>query len=158
MVDPTPVASVTEHLRDAYGFTIKSAATGLLFRVLPLRDPGQPRFWCVVAVRSLPGGDIDRSHPAWIGRRGLRREELASIMAAIRDDLEAWLADPAQDTLRAWVMTPDAEVVTPDAGPHSSPDRSVASNNSSKTSEAGIARGSQLLGASSDNAVAGAVA
>ena len=125
MVDPAPIASITEHLRGAYGFTMKSAANGSLFRVLPLRDPDQPRFWCIVVVRMSPGGETDRSHPAWIGRRGLRREELAEIMAAIRDDLELWLADPAQKALRHWLMTPGAAAGVIDAAKPSSPSRSV---------------------------------
>lgn len=117
MVDPAPIASINEHLRGAYGFTMKSVENGLLYRVQPLRDPDQPRFWCIVVVRSLPGGDIDRSHPAWIGRRNLRREELADIMAAMRDDLETWLQEPAQKTLRTWMLAPDAEAANRDAAP-----------------------------------------
>lgn len=132
MVDPTPVASVTEHLRGAYGFTMKSVNNGLLFRVLPLRDPEQPRFWCIVVARSLPGGEIDRSHPAWIGRRRLRREELAELMAAIRDDLHSWLAEPAQKTPRDWVIAPSPGSEATDAAKPSSPSRSAPSGGSSR--------------------------
>jgi hypothetical protein len=157
VVDPAPVASITEHLRGAYGFIMKSAANGSHFRVLPLRDPDQHRFWCVVVVRILPGGDPDRSHPAWIGRRGLRREELSEIMAAIRDDLEPWLADPAQNALRDWVATPDTSVVTHDAVKPQPPGRSVSSDGRPGTGQSGIAIGVPHLNYPSDTAVAGAV-
>lgn len=158
MVDPAPIASITEHLRGAYGFIMKSAANGSHFRVLPLRDPDQHRFWCVVVVRILPGGDPDRSHPAWIGLRGLRREELSEIMATIRDGLEPWLADPAQKALRDWVATPDTSVVTNDAMKSQTPDRSVSSNGRSGTGQSGIAHSGPHLNYPSDTGVAGAVA
>ena len=118
MDDAHAVAVVAEHLPGAYGFTMKTAANELLHRVLPLRDPDQPRFWCVVVVRCTAGGLPDRSEPAWIGRRGLRREELAEAMGAIRADLSAWLAQPAQAQLRELVLVPGAAAapVSPTAG------------------------------------------
>jgi hypothetical protein len=106
------VAIVAEHSPGAFGFTMKTVANGFLHRVLPLRDPDQPRFWCVVVVRCTPGGLPDRSQPPWIGRRGLRREELPETMGAIRADLPEWLAQSAQASLRAWVMAPDADQAT----------------------------------------------
>ena len=157
MVDAAPMVSITEHLRDAYGFTMKSTANGFLFRVLPLRDPDQHRFWCVVVVRVLPGGDADRSHPAWIGRRGLRREELAEIMAAIRGDLEAWLADPARKTLLDWIVA-DAVTEEPGAGPLPSPERAVVTKGFSGTDGTGSADGSPHLNGPSYSAGAGVIA
>lgn len=112
------VAVVAEHLPGAYGFTIKTAANEYLHRVLPLRDPEQPRFWCIVVVRCTAGGLPDRSQPAWIGQRGLRREELAEAMGAIRADLSVWLAQPAQSRLRELVLAPGAAAaVSPVAVP-----------------------------------------
>jgi hypothetical protein len=107
--EASAVAMVAEHHPGAYGFTMKTAANGFLHRVLPLRDPDQPRFWCVVVVRCTAGGLPDRSAPAWIGRRGLRRDELSETMGAIRADLSAWLAETTQAQLREWVLTPGAE-------------------------------------------------
>jgi hypothetical protein len=104
--EPSAVAVVAEHVNGAYGFTMKTAANEFLHRVLPLRDPDQPRFWCVVVVRCTAGGLPDRSQPPWVGRRGLRREELSETMGAIRTDLSAWLAHPEQTELRAWVLVP----------------------------------------------------
>jgi hypothetical protein len=113
-VDETSaVAVIVEHHKDAYGFTMKTVANGLLHRVLPLRDPDQPRFWCVVVVRCAPGGLPDRAEGAWIGPRGLRRDELAETMAAIRADLAAWLAEDAQVRLREWVLAAPAAAVAP---------------------------------------------
>lgn len=112
MNDVGAIAIVAEHVTGAYGFTIKTAANEFLHRVLPLRDPDEPRFWCVVVVRCTAGGLPDRSQPPWVGRRGLRREELSETMEAIRTDLSTWLAQPEQTELRAWVLVPGS-VVTP---------------------------------------------
>jgi hypothetical protein len=110
-VNDAPEITVVAHDRGAYDFTMKSTATGALHRVLPLRDPEQPRFWCVVVVRCEPNGLLDPSVPPWIGRRGLHREELGETMAAIRADLPAWLAQPAQAQLQASILASGGEPV-----------------------------------------------
>jgi hypothetical protein len=107
------IAVVAEHDPGAYGFTMRTPANGLLHRVLPLRDPEQPRLWCVVVVRCSPGGLPDRSEGAWIGARGLRRDELAETLGAIRSDLAAWLAEDAQARLREWVLATPEAAATP---------------------------------------------
>ncbi len=105
-VDTTStLATIDEHLPGAFGFRIKATASGALFLVLPQRDPAQHRFWCVVVVKCAPGGLVDASELGWMGKQGLRREELAETMGAIRADVDSWLAEPSQATLRNWVMT-----------------------------------------------------
>jgi hypothetical protein len=99
---------VEERDTAAYGFTVKAHSNGLLHRVLPARDPRQPRFWCVVVFRCSPGGVPDASEPPWVGPGGLRREELKETMGAIRADPSAWLAEAAHRTLRDWMLDPDA--------------------------------------------------
>lgn len=99
------LATIDEHLPGAFGFRIKATASGALFLILPQRDPAQPRFWCVVVVKCAPGGLVDASEAGWMGKQGLRREELAETMAAIRGDLDGWLAEPVQAHLRTWVLT-----------------------------------------------------
>lgn len=105
LVTEGSLATVDEHLPGAFGFRIKATASGALFLVLPQRDPTQPRFWCVVVVKCAPGGLVDASELGWMGRQGLRREDLAEIMGAIRADLDTWLAEPSQTRLRTWVLT-----------------------------------------------------
>lgn len=102
---PDTLATIDEHLPGAFGFRIKATASGALFLILPQRDPTQPRFWCVVVVKCAPGGLVDASEAGWMGKQGLRREELAETMAAIRGDLDGWLAEPVQANLRTWVLT-----------------------------------------------------
>lgn len=99
------LATIDEHLPGAFSFRIKATASGALFLVLPQRDPAQPRFWCVVVVKCAPGGLVDASEAGWMGKQGLRREELAETLGAIRGDVDSWLAEPSQAHLRTWVLT-----------------------------------------------------
>lgn len=100
---------VEERDASAYGFMVRARANGLLHRILPLRDPRQPRFWCVVVFRCSPGGVADESERPWFGPGGLRREDLKDTLGAIRADPCAWLAEAAHSELRAWMLAP-AEV------------------------------------------------
>jgi len=100
------VEVVEERNADAYGFTIKVLANGLLHRILPVRDPHQPRFWCVVVFRCSPGGIPDASEQPWVGLGGLQREELKETMSAIRANPSSWLAETERGQLRDWMLAP----------------------------------------------------
>lgn len=102
------VEVVAERTADAYAFTLRAAGNGLAYRVAPERDPSQPRFWCVVVYRCLPGGLPDANAGIWVGPGGLRREDLKETLGAIRADPAGWLAEPARDELRAWMLAPAA--------------------------------------------------
>jgi hypothetical protein len=52
----------------------------------------------------------------WIGQRGLQREDLRAIMAAIRADPAAWLAEEARGPLQVWLYTPGETPRTGAAG------------------------------------------
>lgn len=106
MDDASAIEIVPERDAHVYGFTIKTASNSFLHRVTPLRDPSQPRFWCVVVFRCSSGGLPDKTEPAWICRRQLRREDLSDTMQAIRADPTAWLAEEGNAELREWILTP----------------------------------------------------
>ena len=109
------VELVDERDVHAYAFTIRTRANGLLHHVLPLRDPNQPRFWCVVVYRCSSGGLADATERPWVGARGLRREDLKEVMGALRANPSSWLAQPENRALREWVVAPiDATVSLPD--------------------------------------------
>lgn len=110
MVNTISLATVDEHLPGAFSFRIKATATGALFLILPQRDPMQPRFWCVVVVKCAPGGLVDASEPGWMGKRELRRDELAETMSVIRNNVDSWLAEPSQASLRTWILTAQPSV------------------------------------------------
>jgi hypothetical protein len=99
------LVTVDEHLPGAFTFRIKVTDSGAMFLVLPRRDPAQPRFWCVMVVKCAPGGMIDPSEGGWLGKQGLRREELGGTMTEIRENVNSWLAEPAQARLLTWVCS-----------------------------------------------------
>ncbi|MCA9862492.1 MAG: hypothetical protein R2853_09370 [Thermomicrobiales bacterium] len=113
------LVTIDEHLPGAFTFRIKVTESGTLFLVLPRRDPAQPRFWCVVVVRCAPGGIVDPTERGWLGKQGLRREELGSTMTEIRENVNEWLTEPAQKRLLAWVRTaPPTPAINDTAASH----------------------------------------
>jgi hypothetical protein len=110
---PCELEVVVERHPTAYGFTVRARANGQLHRIIPLRDPQQPRFWCVVIFRCSPAGIPDEDGQVWIGPRGLQRDELKETLGAIRADPSAWLADGTHHALRAWMLDPNATAPPP---------------------------------------------
>lgn len=92
------------------GFVLKARASGRRYRVAPARDPRQPRFWCILVYRCSPGGLADPGERPWLGAGGMTREELPEALAAIRADIDAWLAKTDCVELRDWLL--DATPVT----------------------------------------------
>lgn len=105
MTDHGALVTIDEHNPGAFTFRIKVTESGALFLILPRRDPAQPRFWCVMVVKCAPGGMIDSSEGGWLGTQGLRREEIAGTMSEIRENVNHWLTEPAQERLLDWVRT-----------------------------------------------------
>ena len=120
------VEIVEERNADAYGFTVKVRANGLLHRILPVRDPRQPRFWCVVVFRCSPGGVPDPVERPWIGPGGLRREDLKETMGAIRADPSSWLAEVSHGQLRDWMLAPADPGIVSSSSSAASPASSVS--------------------------------
>jgi hypothetical protein len=90
----------------AYGFSVRVAATGRLYRITPGRDPQEPRFWCVVVYRCTPSGLPDATERPWLGHAGLHRDELGAALTAIRDDVGGWLAAMPSPALAQWFLAP----------------------------------------------------
>jgi hypothetical protein len=112
---PDELEVVTERHPTAYGFTVRARANGRLHRIMPMRDPQQPRFWCVVIFRCSSAGIPDMDGKVWIGPRGLQRDELKETLGTIRDDPAGWLAESARHDLRAWMVDPSATAPSPPA-------------------------------------------
>src|SRR5689334_24742863 len=137
---------VVERDASAYSFTVRARANGRLHRIVPVRDPQQPRFWCVVIFRCSPTGIPDADGQVWIGPRGLERDALKETLGAIRADPGAWLDEPARCDLRSWMLDPDA---TPPSPPPwaTSPPRHVAACDGH---DAGMARPAPAPGPAGD--------
>lgn len=90
-----------------FGINLKVRESGAQFRVAPVRDPHQPRLWCVSVRRCSPGGMLDSTEPVWIDRPGRSRTEVAEIIETIRGDVGSWFAAPARRALCHWLLTAD---------------------------------------------------
>lgn len=99
---------------EGVGFLIKASASGCLFRVAPVRDPRQPRFWSIRVHRCTRAGVADPRELPWMGPGGMSREQLPDAFATIRADVGAWLAQPDCRNLRTWLL---AQIPDPPAVP-----------------------------------------
>jgi hypothetical protein len=75
-----------------------------LYRIVPVRDPDQPRFWCMIVLRCSRSGAIEDGEQPWVIGSGLTREQLPQILAEIQADLNAWLDAPERHELRDWLL------------------------------------------------------
>lgn len=102
------ITVVESRTPEGLGFHLKVRSTGKLFRVMPARWPPQPRYWCLCVYRCKPSGTADPAELPWIGSSGMTREELPAATQAIRENVNAWLAQEALQDLRAWLLVEDA--------------------------------------------------
>jgi hypothetical protein len=103
---------------EGLGFYLKARATGRLFRVEPVRNPDQPRFWCLCIYRCERPRVVDQTERPWLSARNLTREELPELLDTIRTDVDAWLDQASCRDLRRWLLagTPTEETgLSPDS-------------------------------------------
>lgn len=92
-----------------------------VFRIVPIRDPDQPRLWCLRLEACAAASLSARTAPfdPYYTALAMTREQLTETLASIRGATPAWLADPAQNDLRRWLAhvvrlkTPDNFIPTP---------------------------------------------
>jgi hypothetical protein len=75
-----------------------------LYRIVPVRDPEQPRFWCLIVLRCSRAGAVEANEDPWIIGNGMTRDQLPLMLAEIQGDVAAWLADERRHALRAWLL------------------------------------------------------
>lgn len=105
-MDDDAVDVIASRTPEGIGFSFKVRTSSRLYRVEPVRDPGQPRYWRFRIFRCLPGGRADPTERPWLGGPGLARDELAEAAAAIREDVAGWLGQQDHGELRRWVFAP----------------------------------------------------
>jgi hypothetical protein len=84
-----------------------------LFRVAPVRDPNQPRFWCLAAFECSSCGIPVTGAAIWAGAWGSAHHELSGLLDAIRNDANGWLAKDEGTTLRDLLMQPRPPLTLP---------------------------------------------
>jgi hypothetical protein len=88
------------------GLFLRVGDEARLFRVAPVRDPNQPRFWCLAAFECSSCGIPVTGTAIWAGAWGSAHHELSGLLDTIKDDAEGWLAEAECAKLRALLMQP----------------------------------------------------
>jgi hypothetical protein len=105
LMSETAVQVVELRGSNGLGLFLRVGNESRLYRLAPVRDPRQPRFWCLAAFECSSCGIPITGTAIWAGAWGSAQHELAGMLAAIKADAEAWLmADGA--ALRALLVRP----------------------------------------------------
>lgn len=88
-----------------------------LTRVAPVRDPNQPRFWCLAAFECSSCGIPVSGAAVWAGYWGSPQGALPELLGAIRKDAAVWLAGDECAALREWLLQPRPPLPLPLARP-----------------------------------------
>jgi hypothetical protein len=118
--DPPPPVAVEPRveiieLRTAGGLGVFLRVNGesRLTRVAPVRDPNQPRFWCLAAFECSSCGIPVSGAAIWAGYWGSPQSALPELLAAIRKDAEGWLDGDECAVLRERLLRPRTPVPLP---------------------------------------------
>jgi hypothetical protein len=84
-----------------------------LFRVAPVRDPQQPRFWCLAAFECSSCGIPVSGSAIWAGWWGSSHGELPGILDAIKADAALWLMEKECAGLRQILLQPRPPLTLP---------------------------------------------
>jgi len=114
---------------------LKHQESPWVIRVIPVRDPDQPRLWCL-RMEPCAGASLTaktaRVDPFYTSL-AMTREQLAETLATIRQSAAAWLVEQAQGDLRRWLsritrMTIPGDFTPPDPPPRVARQASGASS------------------------------
>jgi hypothetical protein len=84
---------------------LKHLETAWVFRIVPIRDPDQPRLWCLRLEACASASLSARTAPLdpFYTSLAMTREQLAETLTSLRQRTEEWLDDARQDGLRRWL-------------------------------------------------------
>ncbi len=84
---------------------VRHAPSSWIVRLMPWRDPDQPRFWCLRmelstgANLAAPTSELDPFYSCL----AMSRQELLDTLVRIQADAETWFGEPAQADVRLWL-------------------------------------------------------
>jgi hypothetical protein len=82
---------------------IRANPSNWLFRVAPVRDPDQPRLWCLFVEQCSRIGVTGGTFEQHVSMRGMSRQELLDTLTEIRSAPESWLSGTDQRELSSWL-------------------------------------------------------
>lgn len=85
---------------------LRHPPSGWVFRILPWRDPDQPRFWClrIEACTSPNMASRTAAHDPFYIALAMTREELIATLDRIEADATGWFGTDAQTSIRLWML------------------------------------------------------
>ena len=103
--------------REGQALYLKGRRSGRLFRVSAVRDPAQPRLWCLLVERFSAVGIDGVPGRGVIGAGGLGREAVNAALREVGTDPAAWLGQPRHGRLRDWLRRDEPLFPTDAAAP-----------------------------------------
>ncbi len=97
------------------------------FRVMPIRDPDQPRLWCL-RVEPCAGASLTAKTAMvdpFYTSLAMSRDELGQTLSDIHEDLMAWLKQPPQARASAWLVAMASRPLPADFRPSEPPPRAA---------------------------------
>jgi hypothetical protein len=91
--------------QEGHALYLKGHDSGRLFRLSLVRDPAQPRLWCLLVERCATIGVNGRRLEAVLGPGGLTREEALTALHELGTNPANWLGDPRQRQLHGWLCS-----------------------------------------------------
>jgi hypothetical protein len=84
---------------------LKHLESAWVFRIMPIRDPDQPRLWCLRLEACAAPSLSARTAPfdPYYTALAMTREQLAETLTSLRTRTATWIDDPAQRDLRRWL-------------------------------------------------------
>lgn len=105
----------------------KDLAGPWTFRLMPIRDPDQPRLWCL-RMEPCAGASLTAKTAMvdpFYTSLAMSREELGQTLSDIHEDLMTWLKQPTQATVRAWLVAMTSRPLPADFMPAEPPPRAA---------------------------------
>jgi hypothetical protein len=103
---PLRVEVIEPRTAGGLGVFLRIGSDSRLTRVAPVRDPRQPRFWCLAAFDCSSCGIPISGDAIWAGFWGSPQSALAELLVTVRKDAAAWLAREECRELRAILLRP----------------------------------------------------
>jgi hypothetical protein len=108
---PSPATLSLELLRNEtrgqLAVCFRVTESGRAYRLMPVREPAQPRLWLLALVPCHESGVPMSANAVWAGHWGTERAALSGLLTEVSEDLPAWISAPAQARLRAVLSDPE---------------------------------------------------
>ena len=89
--------------QEGHALYLKGHDSGRLFRLSLVRDPAQPRLWCLLVEHCAAVGVNGRRLAAVLGPGGLTREEALTALQELGANPTSWLEEPRHRQLCGWL-------------------------------------------------------